>query len=73
MATTDEARSDEALWTEADVAKFLKISPKTLQRWRWCGQGPSFIKVGAAVRYEPAAVRAFRDAGRRAIAQVAAA
>lgn len=30
----------------------LRISVRTLQAWRVSGQGPAFLKIGAAVRYE---------------------
>ena len=33
------------------AAEYLGMSPKTLEKWRVFGEGPSFYKVGAAVRY----------------------
>ncbi len=27
------------------------ISPRTLERWRWAGEGPLFIKLGGRVVY----------------------
>ena len=38
---------------ETEVAKILSMKVSTLRRWRWSGDGPRFIKVGAAVRYDP--------------------
>ncbi|MCH9053035.1 MAG: helix-turn-helix domain-containing protein [Proteobacteria bacterium] len=38
---------------ETEVAKILSMKVATLRRWRWSGDGPRFIKVGAAVRYDP--------------------
>lgn len=29
----------------------LKLSPRTLERWRWLGQGPRYLKVGGRVVY----------------------
>jgi predicted DNA-binding transcriptional regulator AlpA len=42
---------------EAEVAKILSIKVSTLRRWRWAGEGPKFIKIGAAVRYDPQALK----------------
>jgi hypothetical protein len=36
-----------------------------LRRWRWAGHPPRFIKIGAAVRYDPADMQEFIEAGRR--------
>ncbi len=38
---------------ETETAKILSVKVSTLRRWRWKGDGPRFIKVGAAVRYDP--------------------
>ncbi|WP_460273809.1 helix-turn-helix domain-containing protein [Celeribacter sp. ULVN23_4] len=40
-----------ALLTQDEVADYLRISPKTLERDRWLKQGLPFIKVGRSVRY----------------------
>ena len=40
------------LLTEQQVAEQLSITTNTLRKWRWLGKGPTFIKIGAAVRYE---------------------
>lgn len=54
------------LLTEHQAAQTLgNLSVKTLQRWRWAGRGPRFIKIGAAVRYDPDDIAAFIEAGRR--------
>ncbi len=50
---------------EAEAAHMLGLSVKTLRRWRWAGMGPRFLKLGAAVRYDPADLTAFIEAGRR--------
>ena len=39
------------LLTEKEVAKALKISEKTLQRYRTIKCGPPFLKLGTIVRY----------------------
>lgn len=49
------------------AAKMLGIAPTTLETWRTLGRpAPPFVKIGRrAVRYDPADVRAFIEAGRR--------
>lgn len=60
-----ETTSPPTLVNEAGAAHVLSLSVKTLRRWRWAGKGPRFIKIGAAVRYDPADLIAFIEAGRR--------
>ncbi len=37
--------------TQLDLARRWRISPRTLERWRWLGQGPTFLKLGGIVVY----------------------
>ena len=53
------------LLTEAEAATALKLSVKTLRRWRWAGRPPGFLKLGGAVRYDPKTLSDFIEAGRR--------
>jgi hypothetical protein len=53
------------LLNERQASDFLCLKVSTLRRWRWSGCGPEFVKIGAAVRYDPAVLRAFIAAGRR--------
>jgi Helix-turn-helix domain len=34
-----------------ELAERLNISPRTLERWRWVGDGPHFLKLGGRVVY----------------------
>ncbi len=54
-----------ALIDEHEAARILGLSVKTLRRWRWAGRPPSFLKIGSAVRYDPANLAAFIEAARR--------
>lgn len=36
---------------QIDLSRRWGISPRTLERWRWQGQGPRFIKLGNRVVY----------------------
>lgn len=38
------------LLTPREAAAFLRISPRTLERYRITGGGPPYIKVGAGTR-----------------------
>ena len=53
------------LLNEHEAARWLNLKAATLRRWRWGGKGPRFLKLGAAVRYDPADLTAFIEAGRR--------
>ena len=37
--------------TQMALADRWNISPRTLERWRWVGRGPQYLKVGGQVRY----------------------
>ena len=60
MATTKEPKTEAQLLTEAlqatnlnteQAAAYLSLSPHTLHRWRWSGDGPRYRKFGRSVRY----------------------
>lgn len=52
--------TDEPLMTAPEVAKLLRVSPRTLEGWRRQKRGPAHIVVeGAGVRYARAAVEAY--------------
>lgn len=52
-------------WTEVDVAFETGLSVSTLQKMRCRGRGPTYLKLGASVRYRPEDVRAWIKAGER--------
>lgn len=47
------------LYTEIEVAQFLRISPLTLKNWRWLGRGPAVTKIGRTVRYSSEDLQTF--------------
>ena len=55
----------EGLINEHEAARRLGLKVSTLRRWRWQGCGPTFCRIGAAVRYDPRELADFIDAGRR--------
>jgi len=44
---------------QTDLARRWALSPRTLERWRCLGQGPSFMKIGGRVVYRVEDVEAF--------------
>ena len=47
--------------TQVELAVRWRISPRTLERWRWAGEGPRFIKIGGRVVYRIADIEAFEQ------------
>ena len=45
--------------TQQELAACWRISVRTLERWRWLGEGPQFIKVGGRVVYRLEDVEAY--------------
>ena len=54
----------ERLIDEQQAAAELGLSVKTLRRWRWMRVGPVWHRIGAAIRYAPSDLDAFKAAGR---------
>lgn len=42
-----------------ELARRWNISPRTAERWRWLGQGPTYLKVGGRVVYRLEDVEAY--------------
>lgn len=40
------------LATSREVAEYLGVHPKSMDRWARTGQGPVFIRIGSARRYD---------------------
>lgn len=49
----------EPLWKDTQVAEYLGVDEKTLERWRRLGEGPPYIRAGRQVRYKPEDVEAW--------------
>ena len=39
--------------TQEEAAKELRLSERTLERHRWSGTGPRFVKMGRRIFYRP--------------------
>lgn len=57
--------NDNRLWTPAEAAEVLAVSPCQLSHMRKRGTGPAFVKVGRSVRYVPADVARYITERRR--------
>jgi hypothetical protein len=44
---------------QVELARRWKLSPRTLERWRWLGQGPQHLKIGGRVVYKLDDIEAF--------------
>ena len=44
---------------QTELAARWTISPRTLERWRFTGEGPQFIKIGGRVAYRLEDVEAY--------------
>lgn len=55
--------------TQDELAKRWRISPRTLERWRWLRLGPQYLKIGGRVVYSLEDVESF-EAAKRAETQL---
>jgi excisionase family DNA binding protein len=51
----------DKLLTQQQLADELRVSLRTLERWRQQGTGPAFIRVGRSPRYRRADVDAWLE------------
>lgn len=59
--------------TQKELARRWGISHRTLERWRYDGQGPTFLKLGGRVLYRLADVEAYETSSLRRAARISAA
>lgn len=56
-------KKEEYLNTK-ELAKHIKTSPRTLERWRTEGQGPKYYKLGRKVIYKSDDVIAYLESNK---------
>ncbi len=56
---------DDPLYNETEAAEYLRHSVKTMQKWRWQGTGPEFVKSGTRVFYRRSALESYLAQRRR--------
>ena len=47
---------------QKELARRWRMSPRTLERWRWLREGPSYLKIGGKIIYKLTEVEAFEAA-----------
>jgi len=71
-ATVEISEMEHALWDVRDVARFLKMSASWVYHASERGEIPH-VRIGASLRFEPAAVREWlRNRSRRGVSLVPA-
>ena len=53
--------------SQTDLANRWRMSPRTLERWRFTGEGPRFMKIGGRVVYRLEVIETFEAEGNRTI------
>jgi predicted DNA-binding transcriptional regulator AlpA len=48
-----KSQTAHELLTQDEAADFLRLSPRTLERYRVTGCGPIYVKLGGRVVYRP--------------------
>ena len=62
--------------TEEELATYWGVARYTLQKWRYNGQGPMYIKIGGKIRYTKEAIieyeknRVFLSTSKRVLPKV---
>ena len=57
---------DDQLLNTPLAAEFLRVSPRSMETWRWKGGGPPYVVLGRkAIRYLKSDLLAWAEAGRR--------
>jgi predicted site-specific integrase-resolvase len=51
--------------TQKELARRWVISHRTLERWRWTGEGPDYLKLGGRVIYRLEDIMTFEAAALR--------
>jgi hypothetical protein len=54
---------EQVFFTQAELSRRWRLSPRTLEGWRLTGMGPAFVRVGSRVIYPVDSVRRFEAAG----------
>lgn len=51
----------EKFLNQPELARRWKLSQRTLERWRWLGEGPPYVKIGGRVLYSIEDIEAFEE------------
>ena len=53
------------LMTQSQLSERWHLSPRTLERWRWEGFGPRFLKIGGRILYRLEDIEAYEQSSLR--------
>lgn len=56
---------------QVELSRRWSLSPRTLERWRCLGEGPSYLKIGGRVVYRMEDIETFESRGLHRIDQPA--
>lgn len=51
---------------QIELSRRWSLSARTLERWRWMGTGPQFLKIGGRVVYRLEDIESYEEESRRA-------
>lgn len=54
--------TERSFLNQIELSRRWGISPRTLERWRWLGEGVPFLKIGGHVVYRLSDVEAYEAA-----------
>ena len=60
-ANEENTRMSETCLNQIDLARRWRISPRTLERWRWLREGPRYLKLGGRFLYRVADIEAYEQ------------
>jgi hypothetical protein len=61
FAKEENTKMSETCLNQIDLARRWRISPRTLERWRWLGEGPQYLKLGGRVLYRVSDIEAYEQ------------
>ncbi len=64
---------EKICFTQKELARRWTLSHRTLERWRWAGEGPAYMKIGGRIVYRLDDILAFEKERLRVIADSASA
>jgi excisionase family DNA binding protein len=65
MALVHDSSQDDSYMKTSEVARLLRVSPKTVSRWAKEGKLPHLVTLGGHRRFPARAIRALADQLRR--------
>jgi len=52
---------EKVFLNQIELSRRWGISPRTLERWRWLGEGPAFVKLGGRVAYNMKEIESYEQ------------